>query len=130
MSVPLANRRLNSNCIIVSIVAAAILLLLVGFSLGLIPNLSAQSKPKPSREVIHAVKPDYPDILKNARIGGIVRLTATVLPSGTVARIQVVGGNPILAERAAKAIMKWRYAPVSSQTNEEVLINFNPYKDP
>jgi TonB family protein len=110
-------------------VAAAILVLL-GSSLGLIPNLSAQNRPKPSRQVIGAVKPDYPEILKNARIGGTVRLNATVLPTGTVARVQIMGGNPILAERAAKAIMKWKYAPASSQTNEEVLINFNPYEDP
>jgi hypothetical protein len=48
-----------------------------------------------------------------------------VLPNGTVARVQIVGGNPILAESTAKAVMNWKYAPASSQTSEEVLVVFN-----
>jgi TonB family protein len=125
MSLPLVHGRLNSSRLIVGTVAAAILVLLTGSSSGLIPNLYAQNKTKPSREVIHTVKPDYPAIVKNARIGGTVRLNALVLQNGTVARIQIVGGNPILAESTAKAVMSWKYAPAASQTSEEVVVIFN-----
>src|SRR6267154_53857 len=118
MSVPPGHRRIHTHLIIAVTVAAAILTLLGGSRL--IPNLFAQNKLKPGREVIHTVKPDYPAIVKNARIGGTVRLNAVVLPSGTVARVQIVGGNPILAESTAKAVMNWKYAPASSQTSEEV----------
>lgn len=125
MSLPLARRGLDSNCIVVVTVAAAILVLLAGSSSGLITNLSAQNKPKPSRDIIHRVKPDYPAIVKNARIGGTVRLNAIVLPNGTVAGVQILGGNPILAESAAKAVLQSKYAPASSPTNEQVTVDFN-----
>jgi TonB family protein len=118
MNLPLVYRRLRSIA-----VATTLLLLLAGSSL--IPNLSAQNRVKPGREVLRTVKPDYPAIVKNARIGGTVRLNAVVLPNGTVARVQIVGGNPILAESTAKAVMSWKYTPASSQTNEEVVVVFN-----
>jgi TonB family protein len=91
----------------------------------LITNLSAQNKPKPSRDIIHGVKPDHPAMVKNARMGGTVRLNAIVLPNGTVARVQILGGNPILAESTAKAVLRWKYAPASSPTNEQVTVDFN-----
>jgi TonB family protein len=80
--------------------------------------------------VLRAVKPFYPAIVKSARIGGTVRLNAVVLANGTVARVQIVGGNPILAESAAKAVMDWKYAPASAQTTEEVVVDFNSHELP
>ena len=129
MNVPLADRRLGSNGIFVVTLAVAILALLAGSRAGLIPRLSAQNK-KSGREVIHSVKPEYPVIVKNARIGGTVRLSAVVLPNGTVARVQILGGNPILAETASKAVMKWKYALSSTQTNEAVVVDFNSKEAP
>ena len=129
MNVLLAEHRLGSSGIHVVTLAGVILILLAGFSAGLTPQVSAQNK-KPSREVIHSVKPDYPVIMKSARIGGTVRLNATVTANGIVVRIQVLGGNPILAETAAKAVMKWRYALASTQTNEEVVVSFNSNEVP
>ena len=105
------------------------MVLLAGSTAGLIPQLSAKNK-KSSREVIHSVKPEYPVIMKSARIGGTVRMNATVLANGTVARVQVLGGNPILAETAAKAVMRWKFALASTQTNEEVVVNFNSNEVP
>ena len=129
MNVLLAKRRLGSKRIILVTLAGAILVLLAGSTAGLIPHLSAQNK-KSSREVIHSVKPEYPVIMKSVRIGGTVRMNATVLANGTVARVQVLGGNPILAETAAKAVMRWKFAPASTQTNEEVVVNFNSNEVP
>jgi len=129
MNVLLAERRRGGNRIIVVTLAGAILALLAGSTAGLIPHLSAQNK-KPSREVIHSEKPDYPVIVRSARIGGTVRLNAIVLANGTVTRVQVLGGNPILAETAAKAVMKWKYALAPTQTSEEVVVIFNSNEAP
>jgi TonB family protein len=49
-----------------------------------------------------------------------------VLPNGTVSNVNVLGGNPILAESAAAAIKKWKFAPAPSQTFEDITVNFNP----
>jgi TonB family protein len=128
MNVLLAERHRGGNRFLVTL-AGAILALLASSTAGLIPHLSAQNK-KPSREVIHSEKPDYPVIVRSARIGGTVRLNAIVLANGTVTRVQVLGGNPILAETAAKAVMKWKYALAPTQTSEEVVVIFNSNEAP
>jgi TonB family protein len=94
-------------------------------ALGLVPMLRAQSVEHSGRKVIRSQKPDYPPILKNSRIGGTVRLNANVLASGTVANVQVLGGNPILAESAVGAVMKWKYAPGAAASNEIITFDFN-----
>jgi len=81
---------------------------------------------KSNRRVVRTSEPDYPKIVKHAHIGGSVRLDVTVLASGDVARVELLGGNPIFAESATKAVLKWKYAPAASQTKEEVQINFTP----
>jgi len=102
----------------------ATLALLLGIILSLAPSVLAQSSEKPGRKVISVVKPGYPQTLKDLHIEGLVRLKATVLPNGSVANIQVIGGNPILVENAIKAVKNWKYAPAPSQTEEPVVLNF------
>jgi len=92
-----------------------------------VPGSLAQKTPKSERKVIVIAKPDYPDILRRAQVGGIVRLKATVLPNGTVSNVEVLGGNPILAENAASAVKKWKYAPAATQTTEDVSLSFTPH---
>jgi len=98
--------------------------LLLGIIFSLAPSVLAQSSEKPGRKVISVVKPGYPQTLKDLHIEGLVRLKATVLPNGSVANIQVIGGNPILVENAVKAVKSWKYAPAPSQTEEPVVLNF------
>ena len=76
---------------------------------------------KSNRRVVRTSEPDYPTIVKNAHIGGSVRLNVTVLANG-----EVLGGNPIFTESATKAVLKWKYAPAATQTKEAVQINFTP----
>lgn len=76
--------------------------------------------------MIEDVVPVYPVILKQAHIGGLVRLSATVLANGTVTKVEILGGNPILAAAAVDAVMKRKYAPAPSHTTQVVSINFDP----
>jgi TonB family protein len=71
-------------------------------------------------------EPEYPTVLKNGHFQGQVRLEATVGPNGTVSKVEVKGGNPILAQYASQAVMRWKYAPGPVQTIEQVVFNFNP----
>jgi len=103
------------------------MLMLALFTTGLAPCLPAQSSAKAGRKILVTVKPDYPQTLKTAQIGGLVRLSATVLPNGTVAKVEIRGGNPILAESAVTAVMRWKYAPAPSETNEEISLSFSPH---
>jgi TonB family protein len=96
---------------------------------GLTSVCFAQKTATPGRKVISQVKTEYPEILKDLRVGGQVRLTATVLPNGRVTNVKVRGGNPILAENAVKAVKNWKYAPAPSQTEEEVVLDFSDRGD-
>src|SRR5205809_7635316 len=58
------------------------------------------------RKSIYKVDPDYPQDLKRAYIGGTVRLNIVISPSGTVEAISILGGNPVLAEAAIRAVKK------------------------
>jgi len=93
------------------------------------PSLLAQTTtPEESgRKLIATVKPEYPAALQHAQIGGLLRLTATVLAHGPASKVQIRGRNPVLAESAVAAVMKWRYAPGPAVTNEEVSVKFTPH---
>ena len=92
------------------------------------PDLHAQKIEKADRKLIRKVMPDYPWDLKRAYIGGMVRLDVVVSPAGSVDTISVVGGNPILAECAVKAVKKWKYTPADSETNVRVNVAFDPHR--
>jgi TonB family protein len=78
------------------------------------------------RQLVTRVEPDYPETLQRLRIGGTVRLELTISPRGSVESVSVLGGNPILAEAAAKAVKQWVYAPGPSKTRTQVIVPFEP----
>ena len=89
-------------------------------------NAQVERADKSNRKVVRTSEPDYPVIVKNAHIGGSVRLYVTVLANGDVIKVDILGGNPIFVASAINAVRKWKYAPAASQTKEEVQINFTP----
>src|ERR1700730_7757525 len=89
-------------------------------------NAQVAQVDKSQREVVRTSEPDYPTIVKNAHIGGSVRLNVTVLPNGDVAKVDILGGNPIFVASAINAVRKWKYVPAASQTKEEVQIKLTP----
>ena len=90
------------------------------------PTLHAQKIEKVGRKLIRKVVPEYPWDLRRASIGGTVRLDVVVSPDGSVNNVLVVGGNPILAECAMKAVKKWKYTPADTETNVRVNVAFDP----
>jgi TonB family protein len=89
------------------------------------PRLLAQNPPKPHRKVLVMIEPEYPYVLRNGHFEGQVRLEATVLPNGNVSKVECKGGNPMLAQYASQAVMRWKYVPAPAQTVEEAVFVFN-----
>ena len=81
----------------------------------------------PERHMVTYVTPEYPQLLREQGIGGIVRLRLTVAAKGDVSKAEVIGGNPILGEVAVAAAQRWRFVAGSSQTVMEVTIPFGPH---
>jgi TonB family protein len=76
------------------------------------------------RILLKRVEPEYPKELQHRGIEGTVRLSLTVSARGSVQSVQVIGGNPILAEAAEKAVREWVYSPSAETSTIEVSIPF------
>ena len=76
------------------------------------------------RILLKRVEPAYPKELQHRGIEGTVRLSLTVSARGSVQSVQVIGGNPILAEAAEKAVREWVYSPSAETSTIEVSIAF------
>jgi periplasmic protein TonB len=61
--------------------------------------------------LVHRVEPQYPPIAKLAHISGVVHLRAIIGKDGSVRELEVVDGNPLLAQAARVAVQNWRYQP-------------------
>jgi protein TonB len=61
--------------------------------------------------LVNRVEPEYPRIAIITRLSGTVLLRATIGTDGGVHGIEVLSGNPILAEAARAAVRQWRYRP-------------------
>ena len=57
------------------------------------------------------VPPEYPPIARQLKIVGDVELEALVTESGTVEKVNILSGNPVLTRPASEAVKKWKFAP-------------------
>lgn len=92
--------------------------------LSLTTSTSAQAKS--TRKLVYKENPGYPLTLREAHIGGIVRLEIVISPKGNVDSISPLGGNPVLVEAASAAVRKWKYVPADAETKTQVEFTFDP----
>jgi TonB family protein len=101
-----------------------------------------QPKPKPTPEkprpmsegvmeaaLLNKVQPQYPVAARLMHIAGTVRLQAIIGTDGRVRDVEVLSGNPILAQAALAAVREWRYRPTELnheivEVETEVTVNF------
>ncbi len=76
------------------------------------------------RKIEFKVRPDYPPLARRMNLKGIVQVQATVGRDGTVKKVTLLGGHPVLAEAALQAVMKWKYEPAPQETLEMVRVSF------
>jgi TonB family protein len=61
--------------------------------------------------VVKKVNPAYPPEAKAARIQGAVHLSVSISAEGKVEDVQIIDGDPKLAEAAVAAVRQWEYRP-------------------
>jgi TonB family protein len=76
------------------------------------------------RKVTHRVDPDYPELAKKMNLHGTVKLKIWISPDGTVRRLEYVGGHPVLAESALKAVKGWHYEAATKESNTTIGFKF------
>ena len=89
-------------------------------------GLSAAQEVTSSRKVLKTVAAQYPSVLKRRGIGGTVKLRVLVNASGAVKDVQVLGGNPILADCAVKAVKQWVFVASEKEESIEISVGFDP----
>ena len=62
-------------------------------------------------QVVHRVHPSYPKQARVRKLHGAVVLQAIINKQGKVDSLQLVSGDPLLAQAAADAVKQWRYKP-------------------
>src|SRR5215470_11501201 len=103
-----------------AILAHAILLVL------LVAGAVAAQEISSSRKVVKLVSAQYPAVLKRRGIGGTVRMRVIVTPNGAVKDVQVLGGNPILADCTVKAVKQWMFITAEKEETVDVTVGFDP----
>jgi protein TonB len=64
--------------------------------------------------VVSKVEPEYPPFARQLKISGQVDLEAVVAEDGTVEKVNVVDGNPVLTKAGVEALMKWKFKPAAA----------------
>jgi TonB family protein len=78
---------------------------------------SAQDAPKKITKsealsaVTSRVQPEYPSIARQLKVQGTVELNVVVAENGSVAKVDIVSGNPMLTVAAADALKRWKFKP-------------------
>jgi protein TonB len=57
------------------------------------------------------VEPVYPNFAKQTHREGTVELRAIISTDGAVKDLQVLSGDPVLAQAARDAVAQWRFRP-------------------
>jgi outer membrane biosynthesis protein TonB len=116
----------RAACNFVRIDKLSILTALMLLALPVPPGyVLAQAPAKNARKVLVRKEPEYPDFFRNGHFEARIVAEATVLPNGNVTAVEIKAGNPMFAEFATKALMKWKYVPAPTQTVEQVVFNFS-----
>lgn len=68
------------------------------------------------RRIRTKVTPVYPELARQMRLVGTVRIEVVVAADGAVKSTRVLGGHPLLIRAADEAIRKWRYEPGPEST--------------
>ena len=76
------------------------------------------------RKLLHREEAKYPDIAAKNNLHGTVKLKLWISADGTVRRVEYIGGHPLLAESALKAVKSWTYQPAASESTSQVEIKF------
>ncbi len=75
--------------------------------------VSSGSVDSSATRLLHRVEPIYPPEARAQQIQGAVTLDVQIGGEGAVHNIEVVEGNPVLADAAVQAVRQWKYRPYS-----------------
>lgn len=85
---------------------------------------TATAGDQPERKLIRRADPEYPQIAQKMNLHGLVKFKLWINPDGTVRRVEYIGGHPLLAESALKAVKAWTYEAGPKESSSVVEVKF------
>ncbi len=81
-------------------------------------------------DLVRKVLPIYPPLARSARIQGTVVMEAMISKSGTIEKLRLLSGHPLLAPAAVEAVRQWRYRPYilngePVEVETQITVNFS-----
>ncbi len=92
-------------------VCLAVALTIAGFAQEGAKKLT---RPEALSAAVSKAQPDYPAIARQLKIQGDVELEAVVSETGTVEKVNIVSGNPVLTRPASDALKRWKFTPAQA----------------
>jgi TonB family protein len=88
--------------------------------------LAQESTDAPPRKVVSQTAAVYPTLARSMNIHGIVKLELLIAPNGTVKKVDVKGGHPLLTQSAVTAVGHWKFEASPRETKQTLEIKFEP----
>jgi TonB family protein len=63
------------------------------------------------KAAVSRVQPDYPAHARQLKIEGVVELQVLIAENGTVEKVEILSGNPVLTRAAVSAFQRWKFTP-------------------
>ena len=79
---------------------------------------------KAERQAVQHADAEYPAIAAKMALHGTVKLRVWIAADGSVRRVEYIGGHPLLAESAVKAVKNWKYEAAKTESNQIVEVHF------
>ena len=76
------------------------------------------------RKVVRREEPEYPPLAARMNLHGVVKLKIWITPDGSVRHLEYIGGHPVLAEAALKAVRMWKYQAAAAESTATVALKF------
>lgn len=74
------------------------------------------------RKVKTRFRPELPEIARQMKLQGTVRLEVEVASDGSVKATKALGGHPLLIQSAEQAIRRWKFEPGPAS---KTIVEFN-----
>ena len=69
-------------------------------------------------------EPACPEMALKMALHGTVKIKIWIAPNGSVRRLEYVGGHPLLAQSALKAIKNWKFETAEKESTEIIEVKF------
>ncbi len=77
-------------------------------------------KPSPNNRPVA-----YPEAARQMHLSGAVKLELRIAANGKVKKVEIVGGNPVLAVAAVDTVKDWTYEPAPADTYQTIVVKFD-----